>query len=197
MKRQFLLVTCLWLFALALSVAAYAGEPLDLVKSTVDKALEILQEPRLQAKEKRTEKLNLLRDTVNPVFDYGEMARRTLGKHWAGRSKAEQEEFIKLFRNFVERVYTDKVELYNGERVVFGRETIDRDLAQVESFVVDAKGEKSSVVYRLLKNQSGWKLYDAVVEDISIIANYRSQFDRIIRNSSYQELIRRLSEKTN
>lgn len=174
---------------------AHAGEPLEVVKSAAEKAIQILQDPNLQAKDRKSEKLNSLREVVNPVFDYPEMARRTLGVHWAARTAAEQEEFTRLFREFLERIYSDKVELYKGEKIIFGREIIEQDLAQVESALIDAKGEKFSVVYRLLKKPNSWKIYDAVVEDISIIANYRSQFDRVIRNSSYQELVRRLKEK--
>lgn len=194
-KPVVLLGFCSLMAVLFLSTAAGAGEPLDVIKAAVGRAIDVLQDPRLQGREQKNEKLRSLREVVNPVFDYGEMARRTLGRHWSSRTAAEQEEFTRLFREFLERIYSDKIDLYAGEKVVFGRETIEQELAQVESLVVDAKGERVSVVYRLFKNQGGWKVYDAVVEDISIIANYRSQFDRIIRTSSYQELIRRLQEK--
>lgn len=180
---------------LAAASAAQGGEPLEVVKNATEKAIQILQDPGLQGKDKRNEKLSNLRAVVNPVFDYGEMARRTLGRHWSSRTAAEQEEFTRLFREFVERIYSDKIDLYNGEKVIFGSESVDQELAQVDSAIIDAKGEKTAVLYRLVKNNSGWKVYDAVVEDISLVANYRSQFDRIIRNSSYQELIRRLKDK--
>lgn len=195
MRKPTFAFACSLIAVLAASTVAYGGEPLEVVKSAAEKAIQILQDPGLQGKDKKNEKLSNLRAVVNPVFDYSEMARRTLGPHWSSRTAAEQEEFTRLFREFVERIYSDKIDLYNGEKVIFGRESIDRELAQVESFVIDAKGEKTVVLYRLFKNQSGWKVYDAVVEDIGLVANYRSQFDRIIRNSSYQELIRRLKEK--
>lgn len=194
-KPTFTFARCSLIAVLAASTVAYGGEPLEVVKSAAEKAIQILQDPGLQGKDKKNEKLSNLRAVVNPVFDYSEMARRTLGQHWSGRTAAEQEEFTRLFREFVERIYSDKIDLYNGEKVTFGRESLDRELAQVESFVIDVKGEKTVVLYRLFKNQSGWKVYDAVVEDVGLVANYRSQFDRIIRNSSYQELIRRLKEK--
>lgn len=194
-KPRFIFVRCSLIAVLAASSAAQGGEPLEVVKNATEKAIQILQDPGLQGKDKRNEKLSNLRAAVNPVFDYGEMARRTLGRHWSSRTAAEQEEFTRLFREFVERIYSDKIDLYNGEKVIVGRETVDQELAQVESAVIDAKGEKTAVLYRLFKDTSGWKVYDAVVEDISLVANYRSQFDRIIRNSSYQELIRRLREK--
>jgi phospholipid transport system substrate-binding protein len=112
------------------------------------------------------------------------MARRSLGAHWRRRTPAEQEEFAKLFRAFLEKVYSDKIGLYDGERVVFGRETFEQDHAQVESTVINAKSEQISVVYRVKRTDGKWKVYDAVIENISIVNNYRSQFDRVISKSS-------------
>jgi phospholipid transport system substrate-binding protein len=117
------------------------------------------------------------------------------GAHWRRRSPAEQQEFAKLFRAFLERIYSNKVELYDGEKVVFGRETIDQDYAQVDSTVINAKGKEIAVVYRLKRTDGKWKVYDAVVENISIVNNYRSQFDRVISKSSYEELKKMLREK--
>ena len=123
------------------------------------------------------------------------MARRSLGPHWRRRSPQEQKEFVKLFRDFLEKIYSDRVDLYAGERVVYGRETVEDDYAQVESTLVNPKGEEVSIVYRLRRNSGKWKVYDAVVENISIVNNYRSQFDRVISKSSFEELIRLLKEK--
>ena len=111
--------------------SAGAGEPLELVKVAAEKAIQILKDPKLQGKDKQKERVDRLRETLNPIFDYEEMAKRALGAHWRSRTPAEQEEFARLFRNFLERVYADKVDLYKGEKVVFGRETLDQDFAQV------------------------------------------------------------------
>jgi len=124
------------------------------------------------------------------------MARRSLGQHWRRRTTAEQEEFAQLFRAFLERIYSDKVDIYEGEKITFGRETIDQDFAQVESTVINAKNEQSSVVYRLIRSAGKWKVYDAVIENISIVNNYRAQFDRVISKSSYEELKKMLKEKS-
>jgi phospholipid transport system substrate-binding protein len=136
-----------------------------------------------------------LRETLNPIFDYEEMAKRALGPHWRRRTPAEQEEFVKLFRDFLERIYSDKIDLYGGEKVRFGREVLDGDFAQVESAIMKPKGEEIAVTYKLRQVNGQWKVYDAVVENISIVNNYRSQFDRIISSSSYEELVKRLQEK--
>jgi phospholipid transport system substrate-binding protein len=174
---------------------AQAGEPLDLVRAAVDKAIQTLKDPKLQSQDKKRERIDRLREALNPIFDYEEMAKRALGTHWRRRTPAEQEEFVKLFRNFLERIYSDKIDLYGGEKVRFGREVVDKDFAQVESTLVKPKGEEIAVNYKLRQTNGQWKVYDAVVENISIVNNYRSQFDRIISSSSYEELVKRLHEK--
>jgi len=189
-----------WIILLSLAefgmaFALLAGEPLEVVKVSADRAVQILKDPQLQAKEKKQERIERLKEIVNPLFDYEEMARRSLGPHWRRRSLQEQKEFVKLFRDFLEKIYSDRVDLYAGEKVVYGRETVEDDYAQVESTLVNPKGEEVSVVYRLRRNSGKWKVYDAVVENISIVNNYRSQFDRVISKSSFEELMRLLKEK--
>jgi len=179
----------------SLGKAVFAGEPLDLVKAAAEKAIAVLKDPKLKAPDKKQERIERLKEIIDPIFDYEEMARRTLGSHWRRRTPAEQEEFAKLFRAFLEKIYSDRVDWYDGEKVTFGRETIDQDYSQVESTVINAKGEQSSVVYRLKRTGGKWKVYDAVVENISIVANYRSQFDRVISKSSFEELKKMLKEK--
>ena len=182
-------------FFLAFVISVNAGEPLQVVKTAADKAIEILKDPKLQGGDKKKERIDRLKEAVNPIFDYEEMAKRALGSHWRRRSPAEQEEFVRLFRDFLERIYSDKVGLYEGQKVVFGRETIDNDFAQVESTVIGAKSDEYSVLYKLRRADGKWRVYDAVIENISMVNNYRSQFDRVIAKSSYDELKRMLKEK--
>jgi phospholipid transport system substrate-binding protein len=185
------------LFVLCLGAvpSTHAGEPLDLVRMAADKAIQILKDPQLQSNDKKKERIDRLKEVVNPIFDYEEMAKRALGAHWRRRTPAEQEEFVKLFRDFLEVIYSDKIGLYAGERVVFGRESMDKEFAQVESSFINNKGEPIAVIYRLRRAEGKWKVYDAIVENISIINNYRSQFDRVISGASYEELVKRLREK--
>jgi phospholipid transport system substrate-binding protein len=175
--------------------AARAGEPLDLVKPAVDKVFQALGDPQLKTPEKKKERIERLKEVVNPIFDYDEMARRSLGQHWRRRTPAEQEEFTRLFRAFLEKIYSEKVDLYSGEKIVFGRETVDGDFAQVESVVINAKKEQTPVIFRLWRSGGKWKIYDAVVENVSIVNNYRSQFERVISKSSYEDLKKMLKEK--
>lgn len=191
-----------WLVAWALALISHmdgalalAGEPLEIVKSAGERVIAVLKDPKLKAPDRKKERVERLKEIINPIFDYDEMARRTLGAHWRRRTPAEQQEFLKLFRAFLETVYSEKVDLYEGERAVFGRETIDQGYAEVESKVTNSKGEESPVLYRLKRTDGKWKVYDAVVENISIVNNYRSQFDRVLNKSSFEELKKLLREK--
>ena len=175
---------------------AHAGEPLEVVKTAAEKAIQLLADPRLQAQDKKQERIERLKEILNPIFDFKEMAKRALGAHWRRRTPAEQEEFVKLFRDFLERSYSDKVNLYDGQKVIFGREAVENDFAQVESTVINTKGEQIAVVYRLHRADGKWKVYDALVENVSIVNNYRSQFERILSKSSFDELKKLLQEKT-
>jgi phospholipid transport system substrate-binding protein len=175
--------------------SAYAGEPLGVVKTAAEKSMRILGDTRLQSNDKRQERIDRLKEVLNPIFDFEEMAKRALGTHWRRRTPGEQEEFVKLFRDFLERIYSDKVNLYDGQKVIFGRETVENDFAQVDSTVINVKGEEIRVVYRLHRADGNWKVYDVLVENVSIINNYRSQFERILSKSSFDELKKLLREK--
>jgi phospholipid transport system substrate-binding protein len=193
--RQFEICIFTFMLFIAPLKRAQAGAPLVLVRTTVDRAIQILKDPELSSPDKKQERVDRLREALAAVFDYEEMAKRALGPHWRQRTPAEQEEFVKLFRDFLERVYSDKIGLYGGQKVRFGREVMDNEFAQVESTIIQPKGEEIAVVYKLRQVNGQWKVYDAIVENISIVNNYRSQFDRVISSSSYEELVKRLRGK--
>jgi phospholipid transport system substrate-binding protein len=175
--------------------ALRAGEPLNSLKAVTDRALEVLRDPKLQSKENKQERIERLEQIINPIFDYEETAKRALGPHWRRLTPTEQREFVKLFRAFLERVYSDRIDEYVGQDIVFGRESIEGDYAEINAKVVSAKGEESSVIFKLRHAGGKWLVYDAVVENISIVNNYRSQFDRVIRTSSYEELVKKIRDK--
>ena len=174
---------------------ARAGEPLELVKSAADKVIALLRDPQFKAADRKRERVERLKAIVNPIFDYDEIARRTLAAHWERRTPAEREEFTKLFRAFLEKIYSDQIDIDEGDRLVFGRESVNQDFAEVESKLINAKNEESQLIYRLKRSDGRWKIYDAVVEDISIVNNYRSQFKRVIGKSSFEALKKMLREK--
>jgi phospholipid transport system substrate-binding protein len=187
MQRNRIIMTTV--FFVGLARVSSAGEPLDLVKSAGERAIAVLKDPKLKSPDKKKERVERLKEIINPIFDYDEMARRALGAHWRRRTPAEQEEFARLFRAFLERIYSDKVDLYDGERIVFGRETIDQEYAQVESTVVNAKGQESSVVYRLKRADGKWKVYDAGRK-----YQYRQQLPLAVRSRDLEIVLRRTAE---
>ena len=129
-------------------------------------------------------------------FDFTEMARRSLGPEWRRHSPEEQKEFVKIFTDLLERAYLEQIESYNDQKVRYVNEHEDASHAQVDTKIVDSKGQEFSVNYRLHNENGDWKIYDVVIEDISLVNNYRAQFNRVLASSSYQELVRRLKQKT-
>jgi phospholipid transport system substrate-binding protein len=176
-----------------ISFPAFAGLPTDQTKATVDRVVSIISNPALQSK--KDERREQLRAVIYPRFDFIEMAKRSLGPHWTRRTPQEQQEFVKVFTGLLETSYVDKIESFNGEKVAYTREQVDGDNAEVFTKVVTKKGEEFSINYKLHLVNGEWKVYDVVVEDISLVNNYRSQFNRVLANASFDELLRKLQQK--
>ena len=170
----------------------WAGAPTDEVKQYTDQVSKILQDPGLRQNDKR----EAVRKVAEQIFDVNETARRALGPHWRTRNPAEREEFVQLFADLLERTYISKIDLYGGERLRFMTETIDGDFATVKARVITPKGSEIPVEARMLKKDR-WLIYDILIENVSLIGNYRAQFDRIIRTSSFGELMKRLKTRRN
>ena len=175
--------------------SAAGGVPTDQIKSTVDKALVVLRDPRFKPTAKTKERREQLKQILFTRFDFTEMAKRSLGANWRRRTAKEQEEFVRLFTDLLERAYADTIESYGDEKIVYVGERLDGDFADVNSKIFTAKGEEFSLNYRAHFVGGEWRVYDVVVENISMVNNYRSQFNRVIANSSFDELVRRLKDK--
>jgi phospholipid transport system substrate-binding protein len=191
LRRVFLTVTVA-LLCLPLAIPVEAGLPTDQTRATVDKVISILQQPGPKNEGRRRQ----LRDVIYSRFDFTEMAKRSLGPHWGRRSPQEQQEFTKVFADLLESSYVDKIEGYNGEKVSYTREQQDQDNAEVFTKLQTKKGEEFSINYKLHPVGGEWKVYDVVIEDISLVNNYRSQFNRILANGSFDELLKRLQQKS-
>ena len=174
---------------------ALADSPTAEVKATVDRVIAILKDPRYEGEAKRQERRRLLRETIFPRFDFQEMAKRSLGPEWNRRTPAEQKEFVRLFTDFLEKTYIRRIESYTDERFIYTGENIDEPYAEVDSKLETSKGEEIKVNYLLHRVAGDWKVYDLIIDDVSIVNNYRSQFNRVINESSYAELIRRIKQK--
>ncbi len=172
-----------------------AGEPTDEIRSAIDKGLAILNDESLRT-DGKNEHMERLREIVRPLFNFEEMARRSLGRHWRSMSPEDRSEFIAVFTDLLEVTYAAKIDLYKGGEVSFVREVVDEDYARVDSKIKDNKGTDYSVSYKLLRRDGDWRIYDVVVENVSLINNYRAQFGRIIRKSSTKDLVERIRQKS-
>ena len=174
---------------------SYAGEPTEAIRGAVNQGVEILQNAKLDSQKQRTQVIDQLRQIVYPLFDFNEMAKRSLGANWRRANPQQQKEFVLTFTALLEKTYADQIDLYNGQKVLYTGESIDGDYAQVDSRIVDKDGQTYSVVYRLHKVDGKWKIYDVIAENISLVNNYRSQFNRVIARSSFDELLKIMKQQ--
>jgi phospholipid transport system substrate-binding protein len=189
-----LLLSAIWLSAVGL---ATAGEPLELVRQTSDQVLKILEDPQLQGSEKQAERQERLRKIADQAFDWQEMARRALAVHWRERTPQERQEFVQLFRDLVERAYMQRLETAIQEKqdIQYLGEQVDGSRAVVKTQVLTKRNQQVPIEYRLHKVDGRWKIYDVLVEGISLVNNYRSQFNRIISSSSYSALVDKMRSR--
>lgn len=180
---------------LLVAARAWAGAPTDQLKAEIDRALKVLEDPELKKPGKARERRAAVRRIADGIFDFGETAQRSLARHWAARTPAEREEFVRLFADLLERSYLSRIELYGGEKISYLGETLDGDQAVVRTKLVTKEGSEIPVDYRMLRRGDRWLVYDVVIEGVSLIANYRAQFNKIVTTSSYQELVRRMKTK--
>ena len=181
---------------LALSVSgAWAGSPTDAVKSVIDEVIRILQDPSLKAPAMKKQRRDRVKQVVDRRFDYEEMAKRSLGAPWRTLTAGQRQEFVRLFGELLEASYSGKVMNYQGEKVQYLREIPeDANYAEVKTVIL-RKNDRIPMDYRLMLKDQGWVVYDVVIEGVSLVNNYRSQFSQVIRESSYNGLVQRLRNK--
>jgi phospholipid transport system substrate-binding protein len=197
--------TFFYVLIFAVSTLSHAGEPTESIKKVADRIIAIVSDPGLQTSgkdadgkespDKLKKRNRMVREVVDERFDWEEFSRRTLARHWRDRTDVEKKEFIDLFGKLLERTYLDKVEGYSGEKVVYLDETVDGDYAVVDVKIVTKKETEIPVKYRLKKKGNEWFVYDVIIEGVSLVNNYRTQFNSIIVRYKYQGLINRLKAK--
>lgn len=181
---------------LALAAAtAWAGPATDQVKGSVDRVLKTVQDPELKKPQNAERRRTQIREVARGLFDFEEMAKRALARHWAQRSPEERKRFTELFTDLLENAYVGKIEAYGGEKILYLPELADGDTVTVRSKLVTARGTEIPIDYRMQKGRDRWEAFDVVIEGVSLIANYRTQFNRIIVQSSYAELVKKLEQK--
>jgi phospholipid transport system substrate-binding protein len=184
-----------FLLVLGITVPGLAGEPTEKIRQITDKIVSIVSDPALKDPSKVKERRNLIRSAVDERFDWEEMARRSLARHWDQRTAEEKKEFVRLFSDLLERTYMGKVEDYSGEKVRYEGETTEGDYAVVKIKIITKKNKDIPVEYRLKKRGNDWFVYDVAIEGVSLVNNYRTQFNSIILQSSYENLVKKLREK--
>ena len=174
---------------------SFAEQPMDRIKGAIERVSQVLQDVSAQSGANKAEAVQMIREIILPSFDFAEMAKRSMGDRWKNLD-GRQNEFVGAFAAFVENSYMNTLASYRGEKILFLRERVNQDLAQVDTQVVAGKGEPLSVNYRLHLVQDDWKVYDVVVDNISLVSNFHSQFSRILASASFDELLRKMREKS-
>ncbi|MDZ4853937.1 MAG: ABC transporter substrate-binding protein [Nitrospirota bacterium] len=189
-------IVCLVLLLGGVAVqSAAAGGATDAMRSTIDETLKIIQDKDLKQPSRAEERRRKLEQVVGDRFDYQEMSRRALGAPWNTLSDKDKEEFVALFRNLLITSYADKIETYSGEGVQYLNERTEKEYAEVRTKVLTGKVE-IPLDYRMLNKGADWRVYDVVVDGVSLVNNYRGQFSKILRSSSFADLMEQLRKKT-
>jgi phospholipid transport system substrate-binding protein len=192
-KIYFTVAVVILLFFLELPITQ-ASEITDGVKNTIDSIIDIVSKEELKNDAKKPERRQLIREVVSKKFSYYEMSRRSLAKHWKKRTPKEKKEFMSLFGKLLENSYANKIESYTDEKIIYVKELVKGNVALVKT-IIQKNDDAIPVDYKLIKVDNDWKIYDFIVEGVSMIRNYRTQFKKIIHKSSYEELVSKLKKK--
>jgi phospholipid transport system substrate-binding protein len=193
--KGLVVVAALVSLALLGTPPARAGEATEAMRGTIDEVLRILADKDLKQPSKANERRQLLEKVVGERFDYQEMSRRSLGAPWNNLSEKDRQEFVGLFQTLLVNTYADKIESYTGDGVQYVNERTEKEYAEVRTKVLTGKTE-IPLDYRLLNKGSAWRVYDVVVDGVSLVNNYRGQFSKILRSGSYADLIDQLRKKS-
>jgi phospholipid transport system substrate-binding protein len=174
---------------------ASAATPMEELRVGIDRVIKTVDDPELKKEGRANERRAALRKIASEILDVNETAQRSLGRHWQARTPAEREEFTRLFADLLESAYLSKIELYRGEKITYAGQTVDGDQAVVRTRIITKQGTEIPVDYRMLKRDARWQVYDVLIEGVSLIGNYRTQFNKIIQSSSYEELVKKIKAK--
>jgi phospholipid transport system substrate-binding protein len=187
---QFLIVV----FSFILAPQVYGGTPLEAVRTKVDDVLGVLRDPSLKDKSAEKIREKRVRSIIDELFDYSELSKRTLGKNWAKLNSEQQKEFSDLFSTHLGNVYIDRILAYSDEKVVFDKAKKRKDRALVYSRVV-TQSKDIPIDYRMFQTKGQWKVYDVVIEGVSLVKNYRSQFREMLKKEKPEYLLETLRKK--
>jgi len=197
MKKEITGLILILSILLVIPLQGYAATPKETVETGVNKILKMLGDPAFKAQSK-DQQIATLGDEIDNVFDFKELSRRTLGKSWKKMSVDQQTEFVKLFKELLQGVYADRLLAYSDQKVIFDKEImLKKGRAEVQSYLQTSDGTKVPLFYRLTDKKGSWKVYDVIIEGVSMVKNYRTQFREIISKDSPDKLLEVLREKVN
>jgi phospholipid transport system substrate-binding protein len=176
--------------------ATEGGTPRQVVQTAIARVSHLLESESGRSEPQVARRRTEMRRIAADLFDFDEMARRALARHWAERTPGEQEEFVRIFTDLLERSYIPRIETYGGEQILYLGDALDRQFATVRSRVVSPRGGDTSLDYRLRLAERRWRVYDVVVDGVSLVSTYHGEFARIIERSSYDALLERMRERS-
>src|SRR6266581_2750669 len=183
------------LLVLSTVQGGWAATAQEQLKGAIDRVVSTLDDPTMKGEGKAADRRAAVRKIANEIFDFAEIARRSLGRYWQPLSEPQRSEFVGLFGDLLERSYISKIETYGGEKIVYNGERVDGDLAVVSTKIITKNGTEVPIDYRLFRRGDSWKVYDVNIEGISLVSNYRTQFNKIIQTSGYNSLVDRMKAK--
>ncbi len=183
------------LLVLPVAGETWAGLATDQLKGAIDRVVKTLDDPAYKGEDKAPARRRAVRKVANDIFDFGEIARRSLARHWQPLTDKQREEFVMLFADLLERSYISKIELYGGEKILYTGERVEGDQASVATRIITKNGTDVPIDYRMLKRGDRWLVYDVNIEGVSLVSNYRTQFNKIIQTASYNDLVQKMRTK--
>ena len=197
MSKRFVGLILIFAFLMLIPLQGYAATPKETVEAGVNKVLKTLGDSAFKAKSKE-QQIAIVGEEIDHVFDFKELSRRTLGKSWKKMSAEQQTEFVKLFKKLLQGVYADRLLAYSDQKVIFDKEImLKKGRAEVQSYLQTSDGKKVPLFYRLTDKSGSWKVYDVIIEGVSMVKNYRTQFREIISKDSPEKLLEVLRKKVN
>jgi len=191
-----LALLCLLGVLAAIPAADGAGPgPTEQLRGAIDQILQVLEDPALKGSVRAADRHRAVRQITDEIFDFEETARRAMAQHWRSLTPAQRSEFVETFSDLIERAYMSKIELYSGEKIQYPGERVEGDVATVATRILTKKGVEVPIDYRMLKRGERWRVYDVSIEGVSLVASYRTQFNNVIRTSSYDELLRKMRSR--
>jgi phospholipid transport system substrate-binding protein len=195
MKRRFEEVILILAVVLMIPLQGYAATPKETVESGVNKLLATLGDPAFKAQTKDA-RIAQIGEEISAIFDFKELSRRTLGREWKKMKPEQRKEFVQLFKELLQRVYADRLLAYSDQKILFEKETmLKKGRAEVQSFLQTSDGKKIPLFYRLTNKSGSWKVYDVIIEGVSMVKNYRTQFRKILAKDSHEKLLKILRDK--